>query len=433
MKTLINLGEKFKDRFASQYPAAEESDLPETAQVDLIGYKNEEIQKYHVMFWHRMLRRIYGEPAAIECELLSTNQQENPIKETVVLRKTREANAWNVTCKSEELASKLAEGTAKTIPIEWKYYAKLPSGGFVGMGTNDHHTVFSLKHICETLPNSKASQQETTKFVNALIEEANRTKQLFNPVKEFNKDSRLKLYQVRNVYLANYVSAKYMIDMAKSEEDYLTSEWLKYDPRTDDRFDEQRKLSAEQFEMTRGMFYFSAISYLFMALEGFVNIVFHAFLKKDLRDQDLNLDQRLDLEQKLRLMSSLCRNFNESARLSSAIYSKFKKLKKYRNSLFHAKIENSLKTLCFIEQGFFYNYIVDADENKERLLPADKGDLTIHDVIEVKKIVDEIVDGIVNSMKNPAKMLTEKHVLKETVIFFYVSEAGDITMTIEDK
>jgi hypothetical protein len=174
-----------------------------------------------------------------------------------------------------------------------------------------------------------------------------------------------------------------------------------------------------------------------MALEGFVNIVFHAFLKKNLRDRknsrdrSLDLDRRLDLEQKLRLMTSLCHGFNEDARLSPTVYDMFTKLKNYRNSLFHSKIEDSLRTLYFIENGFTYHYIIDKDDHKERFLPSDKGRLTVDDVIEAKTVVDEIVNGILDSMKQDTRMLAEKYILKETIIPFCLRETEDLSMGME--
>jgi len=345
VKTVINLGDKFKNRIAAQYPALHGSDLPDNPQACPIEHRNEELENYHVLFWYRLLKGIYGEPAEIEYELSPASEKERPYG-TIILGRTGKAGTRQASEISEDLFSKLERGEVKpNRSINWRYYVALPTGGAVGMGTKD--TAFDLTYISETGDTTGNKKTEVEKFVAALLEEANRMKkQLFNPTKEFARDNRVKLYLVNNVYLANYTSGKQMLSIAESEENTLTFDWLKYDPRTDDRFDEQKKRTAEQFEMTRGMFYFSAISYFFMALEGFANLIFHAFLKKDLRDRDLNLDQRLDLEQKLRLMASLCSGFNEDAQLSSTINAKFKKLKKYRNSLFHSKIEDSIRRLA---------------------------------------------------------------------------------------
>jgi hypothetical protein len=265
-----------------------------------------------------------------------------------------------------------------------------------------------------------------------MLEEANRLRgQLFNPIKEFEKEEGLRLYLLFNVYLSNYLSAQTMLSIAESQEADLRDEFLRYDARTSDLYDEEKRKHIDQFMLTCGMFYCSAITYFFMALEGFVNLVFHAFLKKSFRDKDFNTDQRLDLEQKLRFMASLCNGFNENSGVSSTILSGFKMLKNYRNSLFHSKVEDSLKSLCFVEDGFLYNY--DMDAYKDRFLPSHKIKLTAKDVIEVKRIVDEIVSSILKSMNQDARMRTENYILKEPHIPFVVSETGDIVLGRKDE
>ena len=434
MKTLIDTGEKFKDRFATRYPPLQASDIPENPQTKPIDYRKEEIKSYHVIFWHRLLRTIYGEPPEIEYDLCATNERvPSPRTGTIVLRKNGKTGTWEASV-SQELSLKLDAGEVRpffALPVNWRYYVLLPTGGVIALGTTDRHMVFCLASISGNDDSGENETVETEKFVRVLLEEANRVKeQLFKPLKEFEGDSKLRLYSVNNVYLENYVSGTYMLDMAETEESNLTSEWLKYDARTDDFFDKEKKRTADQFGMARGMFYFSAISYFFMALEGFVNIAFHAFLKKDLRDRSLNLDQRLDLEEKLKLMTSLCHGFNEDAQLFPTVYDMFKKLKNYRNSLFHSKIEDSLKTLFFIEDRFQYNYIIDIDDRKERFLPSLKGRLTVDHVTEAKRVVDEIVNGILNSMKQDTRTLAEKYILNENIIPFVRSETGDLSIGI---
>ena len=84
-------------------------------------------------------------------------------------------------------------------------------------------------------------------------------------------------------------------------------------------------------------------SFLFMALEGFINIISHRFVKADIND--LDMERGLNIEQKIRLMPYLCEGFNNDFNEAiSETYEDFVKLKKYRNELFHAKVEDSLFT-----------------------------------------------------------------------------------------
>ena len=164
-----------------------------------------------------------------------------------------------------------------------------------------------------------------------------------------------------------------------------------------------------------------------MSLEGFINIVFHSFLKNNLRDRSLNIEQRLDIEQKLKLMTSLCNGFLQNAVNSTDdIYVKFIKLKKFRNIIFHSKVEDSLKSLAFVEDGFLYN--CDVSKYKKEFIPTQKTMLSANDVIEVKNIVDGIINTVLDSMKDDTRLLTDKYILQSTHIPFFILKDGSLSL-----
>jgi hypothetical protein len=173
------------------------------------------------------------------------------------------------------------------------------------------------------------------------------------------------------------------------------------------------------------------MTYFFMALEGFINLAFHSFLKPRFRDKALRTDQRLDLEQKLKFMPFLCKGFNEDSELPLTVLSGFTTLKNYRNSLFHSKVEDSLKSLCFVEDGLFYNY--DMDAHKGRFLTSYKFKLTVKDVVEVKTTVDEIVNNIMGSMSQDTRIVTEAYILSQPHIPFTVLETGELAIGVGKK
>jgi hypothetical protein len=318
-------------------------------------------------------------------------------------------------------------GKMKPSPINWKYLVSLPSGGIVELGTKDKNTIFCISQIILPERNAKSDREEAKTLVSLLLEEANRLKgQLFNPTKEFEKQEGVRLYLLFNVYLSNYLSAKTMLGVAEALEAKLSKEFLKYDARTFDLYEEEKRKHIGQHMLTCGMYYCSSISFFFIALEGFINLVFHAFLKKRFRDRDFGTEQRFDLEQKLRLMPVLCKGFKIDNDLPTVVLSGLKKLKNYRNSLFHSKVEDSLKSLCFVEDGFAYNY--DMDEYKDRFLPAHKIKLTIGDVVEVNQVVDDIVNYILESMNQDTRNTTETYILQEAHIPIFVLETGDISV-----
>lgn len=92
MKTVIDLGDKFKNRCAIRYPAVHGSEVPENPETELIDHRKNEIKKYHVMFWHRLLKGIYGKPVEIECELLYAVHQEKPPAESIILKQTEDTD-----------------------------------------------------------------------------------------------------------------------------------------------------------------------------------------------------------------------------------------------------------------------------------------------------------------------------------------------------
>ena len=51
---------KLKDRITSVYPALEEIYIPENCRIRIVNYKSEDIKKYDVIFWHRLMRQYYN-------------------------------------------------------------------------------------------------------------------------------------------------------------------------------------------------------------------------------------------------------------------------------------------------------------------------------------------------------------------------------------
>lgn len=427
MQPPIDLGIRLRDKIINRYTPVDRNDLPDNYQLNPICYRSEDFCQYDVIFWHRLLKKIYKIPLQIECEIINGTPHTQMFTETAIFSKTEEYNNWVVSKISDKLASKLKAGEVKPRPINWKYFVNLPNKAILELGTTNVNTAFYIAQVVADGWSVDSSDVEVKRFIDLLLDEANRLKsQLFNPIKEFGKEESLKMYLLTNVYLANYLSAESMLSIAEFQEIGLRNEFMKYDARTSDMYEEKKRTHIDKHMLTCGMFYCSTITYLFTALEGFVNLVFHAFLRKNLSDKDFNIDQRLDLEQKLRFMTSICEGFEENSDISTTILSRFKTLKKYRNSIFHAKVEDSLKNLCFVEDGFLYTY--DMDKYKEQLLPSHKIKLTIQDVADFKVVIDQIVSSILGSMKQNTRMLTEKYILNEANIPFFISEQGNHTI-----
>lgn len=423
---IIDFPSKAKERIYKQFPPVSGGEVPQIYEIEAIEYARQSIEEYDVVFWHRLLKTIYQEPLEMECELHVMNQgPKRPV--TAILRRLEEKSKWKILDASEETALKIQSGEIKPIPVNWKYFIRLSGREIIEIGTKDQHTVLYFAHVLSGQVKDE-DREQAEKLISLLLDEAKKAgNQLFNPIKEFDKNDGLKFYQLFNVYRANYVSAEFMLSEASTQEKVLRDEFLKYDARTSDLYDEERRNHIDQFMLACGMYFSSAITYLFMSLEGFINIVFHSFLKKNLRDSNLNIEKRFDIEQKLKLMTTLCDGFiQESHDSTNDIYAKFTKLKNYRNIIFHSKIEDSLKSLGFIEDGLLYN--CDVSKYKEQFLPAQKIMLAANDVIEVKNIVDGIIGLVLNSMTDDTRLLTDKYILKSTHIPFYILDDGSLSV-----
>ena len=164
-----------------------------------ITFRNEEIEAFEVLFFHRLLKRNYGYPSDIEWKEIKRETQED-----------------------ENLIHIKATGIGK----EWKYYVRTPSGGIIRIGTEKLHSVLKIFHVLPegvSDPNEKQIK-EGEKFVSDLLMEATRLKgQILNPRKEFEEGEGTQLYLLDNVFRRNYGSAELMLEDADEYEGTIFS------------------------------------------------------------------------------------------------------------------------------------------------------------------------------------------------------------------
>ena len=236
---------------------------------------------------------------------------------------------------------------------EWKYYIRTDSGGIIQVVTEDVHTLLKICHVLPSNQNEPSGRlnREGEKFINDLLREAQRLKdQIPNLRKEFEDNRDMKVFFLHNVYLINYRSAELMLDYAEDNEATIIDESLRYDAR--DGLTPEQQAHLDKFMPAVGMYFGAAISYYFMALEGFINVLYYAFLKDELKSEFFDqqkLDERLDLNTKVLLMPSLCNGFK--TKQTAGFLKDLTRLKNYRNFSFHSKISNSLKRVGVLESG----------------------------------------------------------------------------------
>lgn len=420
---IVELRSKTKNQIYNQFPPLRFDEVPDLYKIKAVEYDKNRIEEYDVYFWHQLLKSIYQEPLDIECELHFQNQ-ENTNPELIVLRNIEKTSKWKILDSTEDIAMKIQSGEAHLIPMNWRYFFRLPDGGIIEVGAKKRHTIIYFAIVIQGEKQEEVGEH-VAKFINLLLAEANRANKnnTFSPIEEFKKAEGLKLYQLVNVYLQNYISAKHMLLAAIGEEKRLRDELFKYDPKTDDWHDLAKSAHMDEYYLACGVFFSSAITHFILSLEGFINLIFHAFLKNNVKVSGLNVEKRFDIEQKFKLLPLLCEGFvQEQFSASSELYSKFTKLKDYRNSIFHSKIEEALKSLVMLKDGIVYSRNV--DKYIDTFLPAQRLDLTADHVVTVKNIVDEIIMMILNSMTKEMRLMTEKYILKATHIPFFIRSDG---------
>lgn len=400
-------------------------DIPKPHTLYRIVYKNEEIRKFNVLFFHRLMRKNFGDPSEIEYDRtkLATILPEG-CSYSVGIEDGRLAfrqNA-NIPINQSDLESAL-KGTELR---EWKYYVRTKHNDIILIRSERHHSELSIYHVLPQHikePNHK-SKEEGESFIESLLREANRQLdggQLFDPRAEFEKGDDIKHYILHNVFLENYLTAKLLLQASLDGEQDIKEGVLKFDAADPEvRASIEKMGHIDQHIAVVGAYYLSSILYFFMAFEGFVNLIHHAFLKDAFRTEISTIDRRLDLEQKLLFMPALCDGFNGELVNSKEFIDSFKQLKNFRNAMIHAKISDSLISASFIEQGFFYS--IPIAKQKEDAFPGHKIYLDAESVISFAKKAESLMERIKNMMDAEHREVVNTYFMKELRIAFWKKE-----------
>lgn len=379
-----------------KYQKVEKEDIPSAYNLLSILHKSEEIEKFEVILFHRILKRNYGEPSDAEFEVLGPQETTGEI--------------W---------------GLGK----EWKYFVKTPSGGIIQIGTEGLHNFLKIYHV---LPEHKKEPdgkliKEGEQFVADLLKELDHQnrKEPFDPLKQLKEGEGVQLYLLENIYWVNYLRAELMLDDAEEYEGYNEAEAIKY-PAELYKDDPEKMAHVNKYIAVSGMYYCAAILYYFMALEGFVNLLYHAFLKDELKGQDVEERLERDLELRVLIMPSLCDGFkNKYFQRGAEIFRRFNELKKYRNEIVHSKIMDAMKNVGFIESGFLY-WVQVKKTNKEFLPPSTRS--SKEDVLKVKNIVDGIIREVMSKMDDRSKKLVEKFIMRDLTTLFRRDKDGKVRL-----
>ena len=304
MNNIKNFPKIPKKDISDLYPLVQSDIVPKVYEPQMVSYKAKEINEYNIGLWHRFLVKFYGQATEIDA-LLYKAKDHKPILDKnsnlqtvceVTFRYIDDSKIIFLNVSSEN-AKKFDDGLLTIQPnfLDWRYFFELPSKNIITIGSQNIHTEIYISLVNPDKSNKEEIKKETKKFISTLLEDIKKhSDNLFNPKKRF-REKNVFTYTLWNVYLSNYLSAKHIIQISDREEENLAKKVLEFSDKTL-FLDKNAAAQTGSTMLVCGLFYSSAISYLFMALEGFINIIFHRFVKQNIND--LDMEKGLNIEQK---------------------------------------------------------------------------------------------------------------------------------------
>jgi hypothetical protein len=364
----------------------------------------------------------------LELEFTSTEYRKAEIDEIGTLRMHRLLRTNYGVPKIQSPAEPLEFDDAG-IPYgdEWAYIFDGSESAKILIRTIGHHT--ELEVMITVIPGDKDLKQSETleRFIDDLISESERQQRNIN---EFDLDNYastgLKIYSIENIYLVNYSSAEFLMERATTIEAEVQEEGLKYDARDPEVHNDEAKMDhIEKYMMIAGSIPSSAIFYYFMALEGFINLIYFGFLNPEHSHQQIQLERRLDIEMKFNLLPSLCSGFNESPFANDdALLKRFREIKTYRNNQFHSGLKSMVKHVSVMEDNFSYNIA----RPIKSTFPQEKIKLEDHHVIYVRDTVKRIIDKVLKSASEQNLEVIEKFLMKTSQVPFCQDTNGTVRL-----
>ena len=195
-----------------------------------------------------------------------------------------------------------------------------------------------------------------------------------------------------NIFAERYSSAERLFDFA--------AHFDKLPPRKDLKWNESLDVS------TGGSIYLSsAISYV-MALESLINTIYHLLLKAEFRVESYErITKRGDLDLRIVTAHLFCDGFSKQILSPQTdLWKKLLKLRSFRNEMVHGNITANHYAYALQEDAiiFYYNGVTDfrgrkTEEKAKNSFPTSLSQIDKTVVVEIKNIVNEIVQAIIEA------------------------------------
>ncbi|MGO2393286.1 MAG: hypothetical protein ACTH69_14480 [Halomonas sp.] len=135
------------------------------------------------------------------------------------------------------------------------------------------------------------------------------------------------------------------------------------------------------------------------SVEGFVNLIYELYLRKDLREKriyDRVCREQIDL--KLRLAPVYCECFKADVLDSSAEeFKEFHSLANLRNDFVHANLTKPMMNAVVYEDDF--EFVIDSESTTSIGIPNNFREFESHHVLRAKEITQDLIDYVISAME----------------------------------
>lgn len=286
-------------------------------------------------------------------------------------------------------------------PTEWGYLIQGKGGSCFDIikRYRDDATKIVLWLNTDIRPNElpkevEKGRQKFMKTFHNLVEIVDREYSI-DKEKQFVKDSYINLYHQR------FQSGKDVLELS----DTIQPELIRLHTELISKGDWDDALAIHRRMV---VLYTSAIVYFFMALEGFINLIYKLFLIPKFTDEKFKRPVwKADLDLRILHLPVYCRGFaNADITSDSEVYKQCLSIRSFRNDLIHANITKECEIITTGEDGLFFHYSpLSQIKLKDKItFHTDPFRITKDNAINVMKKVELIVSGIIEKMDDEEKV-----------------------------
>ena len=292
--------------------------------------------------------------------------------------------------------------------IDWGYTLKLLDDLYVEVRSFRANTLFRLrfwmKHIPKGIVEREPYSHKMAGFFTDFIDCIEKNLHLFDEAQEIKERTKTSA-AISNIFAEKYRAAEQLFAIAQ-DQDIL--------PKIKDiAYGEEVKIS------TGGSIYLSSAIVFVIALESFINTIYHLLLKEGFQAEAYErITIRADLDVRLITAHVFCDGFTKQiVTPHTDLWKRLLKLRRFRNDIVHGNVTSDHYFYSIQEDTntFFYSGVTDfrgrkSEDKAKRNYPTTMARINKKTVSEIKETVDQIVQSIVDSADDETRKWIESWV-----------------------